>query len=222
MGARLNWRKAEKPRLWQVGNFAITQTIIIDALTPFQEFFATQMAAPSTFLPDTDPDQRMLNTSIRRVEIGGLVWSCTFVVNEWDTNGSSPDKQFYLQSLLTINSLDQDGNAIGIDYPWGTNTPPVINQPGTLTENRDEPTRILDRWGQAYGQHLSSVPAGVARSIPLTFGSRSRNLRLRLPVQEDQSLNFTFHVRHGGGIIDPDRVILSAELAGTIYYRYRL
>lgn len=219
----LNWRKSEKPRMWQVGNFNIRLPVIFQVGANPQEFFATQLAAPGTFLPGTTADQRMLNTAVRRIEIGGIVWSQMVTVDEWNTDQSGQNWSFILQTLLTVNNVDVDGNAIGIDYPWGSNTPPIVNQPAAEIENRDEPVRILDRWGTVQNSHVSALPAGTARGIPIGLVNRSRSLRLRVPIKEDQSINWTFHgTQIGPGFVGTDLVQFNCDIMGTIYYRYRV
>jgi len=219
----LNWRKAEKPRMWQVGNFRNRLTLLFQEGSEPQEFFALQLASPGTFLPGTTADQRMLNSAVRRIEIGGIVWTCCITIGEWNLDQEPQNQSFVLQTLLTVNDVDADGNALGIEFPWGTSTPPIVNQPAAEIENRDEPVRILDRWGNVQNSHISSLPAGTARAIPLLVAQRSRNLRLRLPIKENQSLNFTFHgTQLAGALTGTDLVEFNLDLFGTIYYRYRV
>lgn len=223
---RLNWRRADKPRQWQVGNFNLRQEINFDVGSTgpgAQEFFANQIAAPSTFLPDTSGDQRMLNTAIRRLEIGGLVWTSMFDIRVYDTNASTNPHALVLQSLLTLNNVDSNGSANGVDFPWGSNTPPIINQPGTAVENRDEPVRILDRWATPISSFTFGAPTGTLRNAPFSVARRSRSLRLRMPIKEDQALLFTFHgTVQEGTLTGDDTISLVCSLVGTIYYRYRV
>jgi len=219
----LNWAKSQPPRKWQVGNFSIVSEVEIDDTSTSQEYVAQIIAAPGTFLPDTTADQRTITQAIRRIEVGGIVWTQFVKRRVWDLNASAslfPD--FYVQQLWTINNVDSDGNPIGIDYPWGTNSQPVTS-PLATQENRDEPVRILDRWCTNHWAYSQVGATNEFAASQLVSIQRSRSLRLKVPILDNQALCFTNHVGNAG--LPPatgDSVVFVFGLVGTIYYRYRV
>lgn len=216
----LNWHKSQKPRRWQMGNFNLIQEILVNSgSTSLGEFSAQLVATPSNFTTNSTGLERQLTQAIRRIEVGGIVWT-----QRWDpiqTTLTASALNLTVQQLWTINVLDATGFAVGIDYPWGQNSQPVSNVPSTEVENTDEPIRILDRtcgWNWAYTQ---TVPAGNIVTGGFRTSQRSRSLRLKVPILDNQALCYTVHIHNNGlAYTGAEQVLIRGHCVGTIYYRY--
>lgn len=220
----LNWQKAQSPRRWNVGNFNLNTFIQIDDASSLTGEFAAQLVAtPSNFLV-LDPmdiprsqDNRQLISSIRRIDVGGLVFTQGIDIVQAG-NIVAGTLSVKMMHLWTVNALDTDGFAVGIDYPWGLNGAPITNTGSQILENQDEPLRILDRVTENYSS--ADISAGLEGPQPIFRFRRSRSLRLKLPIDDKKCLCFTQYFIPNQTIGPDDELVIHSWVTGTIYYKY--
>jgi len=217
----LNWQKSQKPKRWLVGNFNLQHIYTLNAGSAEQEYVASFVASPAFFTDGLTASARVLNENIRRLEIGGIVWTAFFDRISADIATVPPFvPDWLLQMVWTINDLDNNGAPIGVDFPWGTNTAPVSTGGSALTENIDEPVRILDRTADRSWFYSSTLPAGHFTSSQFQQSRRQRSLRLKVPLRQNQALVFTSHITNFNQLVSDDSVDFRCLAVGTIYYRY--
>lgn len=220
----LNWSRVQPPRKWQMGNFNLSHSFTLDEGSATSEFLATFVASPMNFMPQSSVSDFTLNEALRRIEVGGVVWNEGWSVpTVTATGGLAEPHLLRLQSLWTMNWLDEDQFAIGIGYDWSGNSQPVSNVGQADKENNDEPIRILDRWTHQIlvGDRDVNATGTVGGYIQTSNPVRGRSLRLRAPIDDKRALLFTSFVDPGPSFAAGETVVVDHWCIGTIYYRYR-
>jgi len=221
---------------WQRSNFSIISQAQHDAAAePFN--IVNVLAQIDDHLgDDTTAAGRIASNTIRTLEIGGIVFDWQLTSITLPLSSPEPDPMARVAGvlntlLLCTDRLDDDGNPVAIDSDWFTNTTPTPVALATQQEDEDVrfPTRVHWRTTRYLetGTFLPTNSLGPEYALPpvgVVLAQGSKNLRLRIALNDEQTLVFHWRSVIPSGFWSPDTfagVIATLLLNGSLYYRVR-
>lgn len=226
--AAVSERRTERPHRWSVGNFH-SRIALSTANGP--DTFINQITIMAMIFGRagdvTTAQGRVEMNKTRFLDIGGVVLDMG-----WDNNtppaiaAAQGTAQYEVQHLLVVDRIDNTGLPGGIQADWGlSNTPAsVVGSVLGNQEVQDFPSRILFRYTDYFDNEANPLSIAsqqfLSQQVATTRVRRSRSLRLRLRLGQDDALCLHQYVRNGPNYPTASAANAISWCVGTIYYRF--
>lgn len=223
-------RPVHEPRRWERGNFRFAVDHLHDPSNGPEILTTVPIAQPDHIIDFSTAGSvaDSLSQAVRCLEIGGIVLHAFCVPT--DIGGPvQPDlgdlAMIEARMLLVSDRLDASVPPIPIALAcdWFTNTQPVVYTAEDKDRETNFPTQIhhQEAWLSC---RSGSTPVSLTGDIPYltTVESvrRTRSKRLRLRLQDRETLEFQFASQLSSGADETHNYAVRFLVIGTIYYRY--
>jgi len=217
-----------RPRKWQMATFNFEGEFATGPAT--SSLIVTQIAViQGRFGESTTSQGRALNEAVRKLEIGGIVW--TYGIDDWRMQAADfplaggPYRADFDASWC-YDRCDGSGNPEALSTNWfNSKTPVSLATAQVAADDNDElmPLRVIRRFS---GRRMYGYQGAGLDAPPITqqIGQLRwhGNLRLRAALDDDHTLVFHSALQTGSFWPDAGLGRIGYWLRGQLYYRFIL